>query len=107
MLMRGSGIDATGTINKTDGLGFSRTNFGIGVQLLFPVLQYSRTNIRKKQYHSFLAADVARLAQARLDISKQIETAVQQYRQDVKIADKSPQLLKAAMDVYEGFKLSY
>ncbi len=79
----------------------------MGVQLSFPNLKYNKVNIQKKQYQSLLQADNARLAQAELDISKQIETAVMQYQQDIKIANKSPQLLKAASDVYEGLKLSY
>ncbi len=77
------------------------------MQLSFPILKYNRVNIEKKQYQSLLQADNARLAQAQLDISKQIEAALMQYRQDVKIADKSPELLKAASNVYEGLKLSY
>jgi outer membrane protein len=104
---RGSGVDARGDINKLNGLGLSRTNAGVGVQLSFPVLQYSKVNIKKKQQQLLLETDKARLAQAQLDISKQIETAVLQYQQDVKIANKSPELLKAARDVYEGLKLSY
>jgi outer membrane protein len=104
---RGSGVNAAGVVHKTDGFNLSRTNAGIGVQLSLPVLQYSTVNIKKKQYQSLLKADEARLAQAQLDITAQTATAVQQYRQDIKIAAKSPVLLKAAGDVYEGLKLSY
>ena len=104
---RGSGIDAMGNVNKLNGLGLSRTNAGVGIQLGFPVFQYSKMNIKKKQYQSLLEADKAKLAQADLDIRKQVETALLQYQQDVKIANKSPALLKAASDVYEGLKLSY
>lgn len=104
---RGSGVNANGVVDKMDGFGLSRTNMGIGVQLSFPVLQYSKVNIRKKQYGFLLKADEARLAQARLDISKQIETAELQYRQDASIAGKTPVQLKVATDVYEGLKLSY
>jgi outer membrane protein len=104
---RGSGVDASGQINKMDGFNLSRTNAGVGVQLSFPVLLYSKVNIKKKQFQSFLKADEARLAQVQLDISKQTATALQQYFQDMKIAGKSPVLLKAASDVYVGLKLSY
>jgi outer membrane protein TolC len=104
---RGSGVDAHGIVNKADGWGLSRTNAGIGLQLSFPVLQFSKVNLRKKQYQSLLRSDEARLAQARLDISKQIESANLQYRQDAKIASKTPVQLKIATDVYEGLKLSY
>ncbi|MEJ7828276.1 MAG: TolC family protein, partial [Segetibacter sp.] len=104
---RGSGVDASGNVDKLQGFGLSRTNLGVGVQLSFPILKYNRVNIEKKQYQSLLQADNARLTQAHLDISKQIETAVMQYEQDIKIANKSPELLKAANNVYEGLRLSY
>lgn len=104
---RGSGVNANGVVNKGDGFNLSRTNAVIGVQLSFPVLQYSKVNIRKRQYQFLLKADDARLAQARLDISKQIEQAELQYRQDAKIATKTPVQQKVATYVYEGLKLSY
>ncbi|OQP42791.1 hypothetical protein A4H97_11555 [Niastella yeongjuensis] len=104
---RGSGVDASGIVNKSEGWGLSRTNAGIGLQISFPVLQFSQFNLKKKQYRFLLRSDEARLAQARLDISKQIESAGLQYRQDAKIAAKTPVQLQIATDVYEGLKLSY
>jgi len=104
---RGSGVEASGQINKSNGFNLSRTNAGLGLQLSFPLLQFSAVNIKKKQYQSLLKADDARLSQTALDIKKQIDVAVQQYRQDIKIAAKSPVLLKSATDVYQGLQLSY
>lgn len=104
---RGSGVNASGVVNKNEGWGLSRTNAGVGLQLSFPVLQFSSINIRKKQYRFLLKSDEARLAQARLDITKQVESATLQYKQDAKIAAKTPVQLKIATDVYEGLKLSY
>ncbi len=104
---RGSGVSANGTVNKGDGWNLSRTNAGVGLQLSFPVLQFSKINLKKKQYHLLLRSDEARLAQARLDITRQTESAILQYRQDAKIASKTPVQLKIATDVYEGLKLSY
>jgi outer membrane protein TolC len=104
---RGSGVNANGAVNKAEGWGLSRTNAGIGLQLSFPVLQFSKLNILKKQYHFLLQTDEANLAQARLDIAKQIESAELQYREDAKIAAKTPVQLRIATDVYEGLKLSY
>ncbi|HEX5026620.1 MAG TPA: TolC family protein [Agriterribacter sp.] len=104
---RGSGIDAMGEINKRDGFNLSRTNVGVGLQLSFPILQFSKVSIQKKQYQSLLKADGARLEQVQLDIGKQTSAALSQYFQDMKIAAKSPTLLKAANDVYKGLKLGY
>jgi outer membrane protein len=104
---RGSGVNANGIIDKAEGWRFSRTNAGIGLQLSFPVLQFSKVNLRKKQYSALLKSDEANLAQARLDITKQVENAELQYVQDAKIAGKTPVQLKIAAEVYEGLKLSY
>lgn len=104
---RGSGISANGTINKSEGWGFSRTNAGIGIQLSFPVLQFSRLSIQKRQYDALLKADVSRLEQVRLNITKQVENATFQYQQDLKIAVRTPFQLNIARSVYEGLKISY
>jgi outer membrane protein len=104
---RGSGVEANGDANKLNGFGLSRTNAGVGLQLSFPVLQYTKQKIQKRQYRSLLEADKLRVAEAHLDIKKQVESALMQYQQDVLIANKSPELLKAATSVYEGLRLSY
>ncbi|MGN6491895.1 MAG: TolC family protein [Agriterribacter sp.] len=104
---RGSGVQANGVVNKADGWELSRTNAGVGVQLSFPLLQFSKVNIRKRQYGLLLESDKARLAQTRLDISNQVEQAELQYKQDLKIAGKTPVQLKIATDVYEGLQISY
>jgi len=104
---RGSGIDASGQVDKMDGFRFSRTNAGLGLQLSFPLLQYSKVNIRMKQQSLLVKAAEADKAQAGLTISQQSEGAFLQYRQDIKISEKVPLLLKAAQDVYEGLRISY
>lgn len=50
---RGSGVNASGEVNKADGFRLSRTNAGIGLQLSMPVLQYSKINIRKKNTNTY------------------------------------------------------
>lgn len=104
---RGSGIDANGQVNKTDGFRFSRTNAGLGLQLIFPLLQYSKVNIRKKQQGLLLKAAEADLQQAALTVDRQSAGALLQYQLDNKIAEKAPLLLKAATDVYDGLRISY
>ena len=104
---RGSGVEYTGLINKADGWSLSRNNYGIGVQLSFPVLQFARVNIQKKQYSSQLQSEEALLAQASIDISKQIETASHNLQQDLRIAALGPLQLKAAADAYFGLQVSY
>jgi outer membrane protein TolC len=104
---RGSGVDATGVVDKGAGWQFSRTNAGVGLQLSFSILQFSKINIRKKQFEFLLKSDEARLSQAQLDISKQTEQAMMHYQKNVAIAAKTPKQLRIANEVYEGLKISY
>jgi len=104
---RGSGIEANGTINKSDGWGLSRNNYGAGVQLSFPLLQFSRVQIQKKQSRALLLADRSELSQIVINLQKQVETALSNYRQNLLIADQAPVLSRAARLSYEGLLLSY
>ena len=104
---RGSGIDPTGVVNKADGWALSRTNYGAGVQLSLPILQFSRVNIQKRQYRNLLDADKDRLAQVDLDLRRQVETAESNYRQNQQIAREAPVQSRAARLSYQGLELSY
>jgi outer membrane protein TolC len=104
---RGSGIQSDGTINKGDGWSLSRNNYGAGVQLSFPILQFARVNIQKKQYRSLLQADQDRLSQVSVNLRRQVETAQSNYRQNLLIAAQAPVQSRAARLSYEGLRLSY
>ncbi len=104
---RGSGIAADGIINKSDGWDLSRSNYGAGIQLSFPVLSFAKVNIQKRQYRSLLQADQAQLAQVSLNLQKQVETAESNYRQNLLIAAEAPVQSNAARLSYEGLRLSY
>jgi outer membrane protein TolC len=104
---RGSGIDPSGVVNKSDGWMLSRTNYGAGVQLSFPILQFSRVNIQKRQYRNLLQADQDRLAQADVNLRLQVETAESNYRQNLLVAQEAPVQSHAARLSYQGLELSY
>ncbi|HEY6899189.1 MAG TPA: TolC family protein [Puia sp.] len=104
---RGSGIDAGGAVDKAGGWALSRSNYGAGVQLSFPILQFSRVNIQKRQYRNLLQADQDQLAQVDLDLRRQVETAESNYRQNLLVARQAPVQSKAARLSYQGLELSY
>jgi len=104
---RGSGIDPNGIVNKDDGWALSRTNYGAGVQLSIPILQFTKVNIQKRQYRNLLQADQDQLAQVTLDLKRQVETAESNYRQDLLVAAEAPVQSKAARLSYQGLELSY
>jgi outer membrane protein TolC len=104
---RGSGIEADGTINKSDGWALSRNNYGAGVQLSFPILQFAKVNLQKKQYRSLLRADQAQLSQVSVNLQRQVETAESNYRQTLLIAAQAPVQSRASRLSYEGLRLGY
>ena len=104
---RGSGIDASGVVNKADGWALSRTNYGAGLQLSFPILQFPRVNIQKRQYQNLLKADQDQLSQVDVDLRRQVETAESNYRQTLLIAQEAPVQSGAARLSYQGLQLSY
>lgn len=104
---RGSGIDASGTVNNADGWALSRTNLGAGLQLSFPILQFTKINIQKRQYRNLLQADQDQLAQVDINLKKQVETSESNYRQNLLVAQEAPVQSKAARLSYQGLELSY
>jgi len=104
---RGSGIGADGTISSSDGWSLSRNNYGAGVQLSFPILQFAKVNLQKKQYRSLLKADEDQLSQVSVNLQRQVETAHSNYRQNLLIAAQAPIQSRAARLSYEGLRLSY
>lgn len=104
---RGSGIAADGTVAKSDGWSLSHRNYGAGIQLSFPVLGFTRTNIRKNQYRSLLKAEEARLEQTRLDLRTQLQKAQLAFEQNSEIAGKSSVQTEAARFAYDGLRISY
>jgi outer membrane protein len=104
---RGSGIEPNGVIDKADGWALSRSNYGAGLQLSFPLLQFSRVNIQKRQYRFLLQADKDQLSQLDIDLRRQVETAESNYGQNVLLAQEAPIQSSAARLSYQGLQLSY
>lgn len=104
---RGSSITADGAVDKGNGWSLSRSNYGAGVQLSFPILAFSKVNIQKKQFRTLVLAEEAQLSQVAVDLQRQIETAGYNYRQNVLIATEAPIQSKASRLSYEGLRLSY
>ncbi len=104
---RGSGVEADGTVDKANGWSLTRNNYGAGMQLSFPILQFSKMNIQKKQYNSLLKANEDQLSQVSINLQRQIETSRYNYRQNLLIAVQAPVQLKATRYAYDGLTVSY
>lgn len=103
---RGSGIDALGNTGS-EGFNLTRHNLGVGIQLSFPLLQFYQVNTRKKQFQQLVRADEHRKDQVALELRTQSDIALQQYRSNLLIADKTRIRLKSAAEAYQSLQLSY
>lgn len=104
---RGSGVDYDGSVNSSGGWSLSHNNFGLGIQLSFPILDFSRWNIQKKQYAHLLNANEQLLKQATLDLSSQLQSAIVALQQNIQIAMKAPENLKATQMAYQSLEANY
>lgn len=104
---RGSGIGADGTIDKSNGWSLTRQNYGAGIQVSFPLLQFAQVNLQKKQQQATVKAATAAMGQVTLDLQKQQEIAQFNYRQSLLIARQSTVQSQAARYAYDGLRLSY
>ncbi|NLR68867.1 TolC family protein [Chitinophaga varians] len=104
---RGSGVKADGTIDKADGWSLSHKNYGAGIQLSFPILQFSEVHLKKKQYQAMVKADEAQLDQVALNLQKQKEAARYNYSQNMLITKQAVVQSQAARFAFDGLQLSY
>jgi outer membrane protein len=104
---RGSGIEPDGIIDKAQGWALTRTNLAAGLQLSFPILQFSSVNIQKKQSRALLRSDQDQLSQIGINLQRQIETAESNYQNSLLVAQEAPVQSRAARLSYQGLELGY
>lgn len=104
---RGSGIRYDGYVNSTDGLSFSRFNYGTGLTLSVPVLKFVNVNHQLRTQESLIKAEEEKLKLTKLELSKQNELADITLANAVKIAKESPAFYKSAEFSYRTLKSKY
>lgn len=104
---RGSGVGADGTVDKANGWSLTRKNYGAGIQVSFPILQFTQVSLQKKQHQATVKAATAEMGQVTLNLQKQQEIAQFNYRQSLLVARQSTVQSQAARYAYDGLTLSY
>jgi outer membrane protein len=99
---RGSGIQWDGTVNATDGFGFSRYNFGAGLVLSVPLLRFSSVRPQLQSQESIIRADEEQIKLVRLQLDKQTRVANLTFVNALAIARESPNLHHSADLSYRG-----
>jgi outer membrane protein len=104
---RGSGIRYDGYINSEDGLSFSRYNYGAGLVLSVPLLQFARTRYQIRSQASLTKAEEERSNGTKLELAKQARLADVTFNNAIKIANETPAFKSASDYAYRGLLSRY
>lgn len=104
---RGSGIRYDGYVNASDGLSFSRYNYGVGLNMSVPLLQFAAINHRLRSYESVIQSQTERNNLIMLQLETQNEIADVTFRNALEIARENPTFFTSANYAYRGLQSRY
>lgn len=104
---RGSGIQYDGTVNSADGLSFQRYNYGVGVQLSLPLLQFARINPQVEQQELLVRSNEEKLQEVTLQLRKQLEMADTTLNNALEAAKENPILFQSSDFAYKAMLSRY
>jgi len=104
---RGSGIYPDGTIKTADGLGFSKYNYGVGVQIAFPILKYSEIRLQQQQQSFISKSNEELLNQTSLELSKQQAISDATLQSALDVAKETPTQFQSAEYAFRALLIRY
>jgi outer membrane protein TolC len=104
---RGSGISYDGSINNSDGWSFSRYNYGLGLQLVFPILDLTNVKLKSRRQEALLKSSESNFKQTQITINKQENTAFNDLANSLNIAHEVPVEYKASEEAYRALQTRY
>ena len=104
---RGSGVSYDGTVNSADGLAFQRYNYGIGVQLSVPILQFARINPQFRQQKLLVKSNEEKLQDVSLQLQKQLQMADTTLFNVLSVAKENPVLYESSEFSYKAMLSRY
>lgn len=104
---RGSGIDYSGNVKSTDGLAFQRYNYGVGLQLSVPILQFAKMKSQLQQQDMLIRSNEERLNEVTLQIRKQNELADTTLATALSISKETPLYYESADFSFKAMQSRY
>ncbi|MGY6742546.1 MAG: TolC family protein [Cecembia sp.] len=105
---RGSAILFEGGFNDpTDGLAFSRYNYGVGFQVAVPILQFARTSKMVQRQNSLISAAEAYEMQVERSLDKDRTVAKVTLEKALESAALAPEYVQAAEYSYQALQARY
>jgi outer membrane protein len=104
---RGSGISYNGNAKTTDGLGFQRYNYGLGLQISVPILQFARLKPQLQQQDLIIQSNEEKLNDISWQLKKQNELADTTLSTALAVAHESPLFYESASFSYKALQSRY
>jgi outer membrane protein len=104
---RGSGISHNGIAKSTDGLGFQRYNYGLGLQLSVPILQFARIKPQLQQQNFIIKSTEEKLSEISLQLQKQQQLADATLNNALAIVKETPLFYESAAFSYRALFSRY
>lgn len=104
---RGSGVFSNGLVNSNEGLSFQRYNYGVGMQLSIPLLQYGRVRPLLLQQEFAINSNQEKLNEVALQLKKQLQVADTTLNNAYLVAKESPALVSSADFAYKALLSRY
>jgi outer membrane protein len=104
---RGSGIKHNGAVKASDGLAFQRYNYGLGLQLSVPILQYARLKPQLQQQEFIIRSNEEKLNEVSLQLKKQTELADITLANALAVTKETPLYYESAAFSYRALLSRY
>jgi len=104
---RGSGVYADGTIKAADGFGFTKYNYGMGIQIAFPILKFSEARLQQQQQHFVSQSKEELLNQTTLELSKQASIGELNLQSAIEMAHETPVQFESASYAFSALQTRY
>lgn len=104
---RGSGISFNGTVDKAEGWSFSRYNYGLGLQMTFPLLDLPQVRLQGNRQEALTRSAEQYLRQTKISVGRQETTALNELSTSLHIAAEVPVEYKASESAYRALQARY
>ena len=104
---RGSGFQSNGTVKTLDGFALNRFNYGAGVQLIFPIMQYGEVKKQLLQQNLLSKAAQEIIEESNSVLITQQRIANATFDNSIAVAKETQQQLKSGQYAFNAMQIRY
>ncbi len=104
---RGSGVNYNGMIKTFDGFSLNRFNYGVGAQLIIPLLKYTEVKTRLQQQDWLIKSEQEKFNQVSLSLREQRKLAETTFLNALSIVHETPVQVHAAGYAFKAMQIRY